>query len=56
LKEEERKTNEYREIGMRLKEYPQEDVCKARILVSDFISSAEEVEEVFMQEIHIVVL
>lgn len=38
--------NEYKEIGMRLKECPEEDVRKARMLVSDFISAAEEVEEV----------
>ncbi|KAF3336884.1 Protein PALE CRESS [Carex littledalei] len=43
--EEERKMDEYREIGMRLKEYPEEDVRKARMLVSDFISAEEEVEE-----------
>jgi hypothetical protein len=44
--EEERKVEEYREIGMRLKEYPEEDVRKARRLVSSFIRAAEEVEEV----------
>uniref|UniRef100_A0A0D9WG65 Protein PALE CRESS, chloroplastic n=1 Tax=Leersia perrieri TaxID=77586 RepID=A0A0D9WG65_9ORYZ len=43
--EEERITNEYREIGMRLKAYPQEDVCKARILVSSFIRAGEDIEE-----------
>ncbi|XP_039161308.1 protein PALE CRESS, chloroplastic-like [Eucalyptus grandis] len=43
--EEERKVEEYREIGMRLKGYPEEDVRKARILVSSFIRSEEEVEE-----------
>ncbi|WVZ98387.1 hypothetical protein U9M48_043842 [Paspalum notatum var. saurae] len=43
--EEERLTNEYREIGMRLKAYPQEEVCKARILVSSFIRAGEDVEE-----------
>ncbi|CAL9058416.1 protein PALE CRESS, chloroplastic-like [Musa acuminata AAA Group] len=43
--EEKRKTNEYREIGMRLKGYPEEEVRKARKLVSSFIRSAEEVEE-----------
>lgn len=44
--EEERKIDEYREIGMRLKGYPEEDVIKARKLVSSFIRAAEEVEEV----------
>lgn len=44
--EEERKIEEYREIGMRLKEYPEEDVRNARKLVSSFIRAAEEVEEV----------
>lgn len=43
--EEERRMEEYREIGMRLKEYPEEDVIKARKLVSSFIRAAEEVEE-----------
>ncbi|XP_015891548.3 protein PALE CRESS, chloroplastic [Ziziphus jujuba] len=43
--EEERKVAEYREIGMRLKGYPEEDVRKARRLVSNLIMSAEEVEE-----------
>ncbi|XP_048137709.1 protein PALE CRESS, chloroplastic [Rhodamnia argentea] len=43
--EEERKVEEYREIGMRLKGYPEEDVRKARRLVSSFIRSEEEVEE-----------
>lgn len=40
------KIDEYREIGMRLKGYPEEDVRKARKLVSSFIRAAEEVEEV----------
>lgn len=43
--EETRKTNDYREIGMRLKGYPEEEVRKTRILVSSFIRAAEEVEE-----------
>nr|GMD25048.1 protein PALE CRESS, chloroplastic [Ipomoea batatas] len=43
--EEEKKVDEYREIGLRLKDYPIEDLCKARKLVSSFIRSAEEVEE-----------
>ncbi|KAL2323577.1 hypothetical protein Fmac_027956 [Flemingia macrophylla] len=43
--EEERRMEEYREIGMRLKEYPEEDVIKARKLVASFIRAAEEVEE-----------
>ncbi|XP_040955775.1 protein PALE CRESS, chloroplastic isoform X3 [Gossypium hirsutum] len=43
--EEERKVEEYREIGMRLKGYPQEDVVRARKLVSSFIRAEEEVEE-----------
>ncbi|XP_038988764.1 protein PALE CRESS, chloroplastic [Phoenix dactylifera] len=42
---ENRKIDEYREIGMRLKGYPEEEVRKARKLVSSFIRSAEEVEE-----------
>lgn len=43
--EEERKIAEYREIGLRMKGYPEEEVRKARRLVSSFIQSAEEVEE-----------
>ncbi|XP_057966649.1 protein PALE CRESS, chloroplastic isoform X4 [Malania oleifera] len=43
--EEERKIEEYREIASRLKGYPDEEVRKARILVSSFIKAAEEVEE-----------
>ncbi|XP_074292785.1 protein PALE CRESS, chloroplastic [Silene latifolia] len=43
--EEERKVREYREIGTRLKGYPDEDVMKARRLVSSFIRAEEEVEE-----------
>nr|CAB3465339.1 unnamed protein product [Digitaria exilis] len=43
--EEERITNEYREIGMRLKAYPQEEVRKARILVSSFIRAGADIEE-----------
>ncbi|XP_019188572.1 PREDICTED: protein PALE CRESS, chloroplastic isoform X2 [Ipomoea nil] len=43
--EEEKKVDEYREIAMRLKDYPIEELCKARKLVSSFIRSAEEVEE-----------
>lgn len=44
--EENRKVAEYRLIGTRLKDYPEEEVRKARRLVSSFIKSAEEVEEV----------
>ena len=44
--EEERKVEEYREIGLRLKGYPEEEVKKAKKLVSSFIRSAEEVEVV----------
>ncbi|CAM0955718.1 unnamed protein product [Alopecurus aequalis] len=44
--EEEMKSNEYREIGMRMKAYPQEDVCKARVLVSSFIRAGEDIEKV----------
>lgn len=44
--EEERKMGEYREIGLRLKEYPEEDVIKARKLVASFLKVPEEVEEV----------
>ncbi|KAI5680323.1 hypothetical protein M9H77_01550 [Catharanthus roseus] len=43
--EEERKVEEYREIGMRLRDYPQEDLIKAKKLVASFIKAAEEVEE-----------
>lgn len=43
--EEERKVQEYREIGTRLNMFPEEDVKKARILVSSFIRAEEEVEE-----------
>lgn len=43
--EEERKVKEYREIGTRLKEFPEEDVKKARRLVASFIRAEEEVEE-----------
>lgn len=43
--EEERKVQEYREIGLRLKGYPEEEVKEARRLVSSFIKAAEEVEE-----------
>ncbi|XP_031279997.1 protein PALE CRESS, chloroplastic [Pistacia vera] len=43
--EEEQKIDEYREIGLRLKGYPEEDVRKARQLVSTFIRAEEEVEE-----------
>ncbi|KAI3449601.1 hypothetical protein Pfo_006266 [Paulownia fortunei] len=43
--EEERKVDEYREIGLRLKNYPDEELQKAKKLVSSFIRSAEEVEE-----------
>lgn len=49
--EEERKVQEYREIGVRLKGYPEEDVRKARQLVSSFIRAAEEVEEVICYNI-----
>ncbi|KAK6164686.1 hypothetical protein DH2020_001550 [Rehmannia glutinosa] len=43
--EEERKVDEYREIGLRLRDYPDEELRKAKKLVSSFIRSAEEVEE-----------
>ncbi|KAK9984130.1 hypothetical protein SO802_033655 [Lithocarpus litseifolius] len=43
--EEERKIEEYREICTHLKGYPEEDVRKARRLVSSLIRAAEEVEE-----------
>ncbi|XAR58521.1 hypothetical protein NMG60_11013949 [Bertholletia excelsa] len=42
---EERKVEEYREIGMRLKDYPEDELRKAKKLVSSFIRAAEEVEE-----------
>ncbi|KAJ6873583.1 hypothetical protein NC651_032444 [Populus alba x Populus x berolinensis] len=43
--EEERMVENYREIGIRLKGYPEEDVKKAKKLVSSFIRAEEEVEE-----------
>ncbi|KAK4357346.1 hypothetical protein RND71_022956 [Anisodus tanguticus] len=43
--EEENKVDEYREIGLRLKDYPEEELLKAKKLVASFIRSAEEVEE-----------
>lgn len=43
--EEERKVKEYREISMRLKDFPEEDLKKAKKLVSSFIMAEEEVEE-----------
>ncbi|KAL2942591.1 Protein PALE CRESS chloroplastic [Bienertia sinuspersici] len=43
--EEERKVQEYRDIGTRLKGFPDEDVRRARKLVSSFIMAEEEVEE-----------
>ncbi|XP_075524148.1 protein PALE CRESS, chloroplastic [Primulina tabacum] len=45
IEEEERIEDEYREIGLRLQDYPLEDRQKAKKLVSSFIRSAEEVEE-----------
>ncbi|KAL3647902.1 hypothetical protein CASFOL_008870 [Castilleja foliolosa] len=47
--EEEKKVDEYREIGLRLKDYPYEELRKAKKLVSSFIRSAEEVEEKIME-------
>lgn len=46
--EEKKKIDEYREIGLRLKDYPEEEVRNAKKLVSSFIKSAEEVEEVII--------
>lgn len=43
--EEEKKVDEYREIGLRLKDYPEEELLKAKKLVASFIRSAEQVEE-----------
>ncbi|KAK9735273.1 hypothetical protein RND81_04G195200 [Saponaria officinalis] len=43
--EEERKVQEYREIGTRLKGFPDEEVMKARRLVSSFIRAEEQIEE-----------
>ncbi|KAJ6723546.1 PROTEIN PALE CRESS CHLOROPLASTIC [Salix koriyanagi] len=43
--EEERMVENYREIGIRLNGYPEEDVKKAKKLVSSFIRAEEEVEE-----------
>ncbi|KZV18514.1 protein PALE CRESS, chloroplastic-like [Dorcoceras hygrometricum] len=45
IEEEERIEDEYREIGLRLQDYPLADRQKAKKLVSSFIRSAEEVEE-----------
>ncbi|CAN8321673.1 unnamed protein product [Cochlearia groenlandica] len=47
--EEERKIQEYREIGTRLKEFLEEDLRKARNLVSSFFIAAEEFEEVTLK-------
>ncbi|KAM3362207.1 hypothetical protein P3S68_017061 [Capsicum galapagoense] len=47
--EEEKKIDEYREIGLRLKDYPEEELLKAKKLVASFIRSAEEVEEKIME-------
>lgn len=44
--EEERMVDEYREIGLRLKDYPDEELMKAKKLVSSFIRAEEEVEQV----------
>ena len=44
--EEEGQVKEYREIGMHLKGYPEEDVRKALRLVSSFIRASDEVVEV----------
>ncbi|CAN1855323.1 Protein PALE CRESS, chloroplastic [Linum perenne] len=43
--EEERKIDEYREVGTRLKGYPEEDVSKAKKLISSFIRAADEIEQ-----------
>ncbi|KAK4482258.1 hypothetical protein RD792_009409 [Penstemon davidsonii] len=43
--EEERIVDEYRKIGLRLKDYPEEELIEAKKLVASFIKSAEEVEE-----------
>ncbi|CAI9273015.1 unnamed protein product [Lactuca saligna] len=51
--EEERIVDEYREVGMHLKNFPQEDVFRAKKLVSSFIKSAEEIEEVLLHPINI---
>ncbi|PHU07382.1 Protein PALE CRESS, chloroplastic [Capsicum chinense] len=47
--EDEKKIDEYREIGLRLKDYPEEELLKAKKLVASFIRSAEEVEEKIME-------
>ncbi|KAL3621582.1 hypothetical protein CASFOL_036494 [Castilleja foliolosa] len=47
--EEEKKVDEYREIGLRLKDYPDEQHRKAKKLVLSFIRSAEEVEGKIME-------
>ncbi|CAM8959340.1 unnamed protein product [Rhodiola kirilowii] len=43
--EEERKVKEYREIGTRLNEYPEEEVKQARRLVASFLMAEEEIEQ-----------
>lgn len=43
--EEDQKVRQYREIGTRLREFPEEDVKKARRLVASFIKAEEEIEE-----------
>ncbi|XP_078446563.1 pale cress protein (PAC) [Wolffia australiana] len=42
---ENKKVEEYRDIGSRLKAYPEEEVRKAKILVSKFIRAGEEIEQ-----------
>ena len=49
-KEEEKenmKMEEYREIGSRLKGYPEEEVRQAKLLVSKFLKAGEDIEKVF---------
>lgn len=43
--EEEKKREEYREIGSRFRGYPEKEVKSAKLLVSSFIKSGEDVEE-----------
>lgn len=47
--EEEKKREEYREIGSRFRGYPEKEVKSAKLLVSSFIKSGEDVEEMIVE-------
>jgi len=47
--EEEKKREEYREIGSRFRGYPEKEVKNAKLLVSSFIKSGEDVEEMIVE-------